>query len=257
MERKIVGFDRDIQLAWLDATADWASQGLSIQEVRERLCFLLQDVLSARGSRSARGKTITVLRHIWLAVPSDLEPLRNEGLAMLPDLSHDDRLMLHWGMSVATYPFFRDTAMICGRLMSLQGSVTLSQVVRRIKELWGDRSTAERSARRVVRSMVSWGALLDTEEKGTYTAAPKQSISRGDPRGPWLIEAIIAGSKSRPFQSIVTAPELFPFSLDISPREVESSARLELSRQGVNEDIVIWLGAGVQEEAKTPQQSLW
>jgi len=26
--RKTIGFDRDIQLEWLDATADWAAQGL-------------------------------------------------------------------------------------------------------------------------------------------------------------------------------------------------------------------------------------
>ena len=33
-EHKIIGFDRKIRLSWLDATADWAAQGLSAAAIQ-------------------------------------------------------------------------------------------------------------------------------------------------------------------------------------------------------------------------------
>ena len=32
--RRIIGFDRKIRLSWLDATAEWIAQGLSVAQIR-------------------------------------------------------------------------------------------------------------------------------------------------------------------------------------------------------------------------------
>ena len=62
---------------------------------------------------------------------------------------------VHWGMCLATYPFFRDVAAATGRLLALQESAALSQIVRRMAESWSERTTATRAVQRVVRSFAA------------------------------------------------------------------------------------------------------
>jgi len=77
--RKPIGFDRKIQLGWLDATAGWAAEGLSPREIRNRLDEVLAGKVAGSGSHSARGKTKTVLLHICLfCVRTDLTNPCNE-----------------------------------------------------------------------------------------------------------------------------------------------------------------------------------
>ena len=239
-KRRTIGFDRKIQLDWLDATADWAAQGLSIADVRTRLEQLLEGKVAGDGPHSARGKTMTVLLHIWVRVPDTLVPLRDDGLTLLRDRSGQERLPLHWGMCVATYALFRDVAATTGRLLRLQGTAALSQITRRMTETWGDRSTIVRATQRVIRSMVLWEALRETQERGVFAAGPPIEISRGDKLGPWMIEAAIAGSdhEGRPLRSLLTSSFFFPFRLNISLRELALRHRLEVHRQGLDEDMV-------------------
>ena len=239
--RKTIGFDRKLRLDWLDATADWAVQGLSVADLRTRLEQLLAGRVAGDGPHSARGKTMTVLLHIWVLVPDALVPLRDDGMALLRDRSGRDRLPLHWGMCVATYPFFRDVATTTGRLLSLQGTAALSQVVRRMTESWGERSTLIRAVQRVVRSFVEWGVLVETNERGIFSAAPKITVADGDGVGPWLLEAGISNceNQARPFRSLAGAASFFPLELKLSPRHVEGSPRLEVHRQGLDEDVVV------------------
>jgi hypothetical protein len=239
--RKTIGFDRDIQLEWLDATATWASQGLSIDETRSNLDHMLEGKVKRSGQRSARDKTMTVLLHVWVQVPDSLTALRDEGLRMLPKRTKKERLALHWGMCIATYPFFRDVVAVIGRLHGLQGTVALTHITRRTTEAWGERSTVIRSARRIARSLVRWGVLTETGERGVYAAAPRIDVSDDDEVAPWLIEAGLTNCerRARPLRSLLSSPELFPFKLRVSPRQLSMRSGLEVHRQGLDEDIVM------------------
>lgn len=243
-KRRTIGFDRKIQLGWLDSTADWAAQGLSVSDIRARLEQLLEGQVAGSGYRGAREKTMTVLMHVWVQVPNTLAPLRDDGLALLRDRAGRDRLPLHWGMCMATYPFFRDAAATTGRLLSLQGTVALSQVVRRMTESWGERSTSIRAAQRLVRSFVEWGVLKETAERGIFAPAPKVTVAHDNGLGPWLLEAGISNCErqARPFRNLVGAASFFPLDLKMSPSDVRSSQRLEVYRQGLDEDIVVLSG---------------
>lgn len=241
MRKTIIGFDRKIRLQWLDATAAWAAQQLPTTEIRMKLDKLLEGVVSGSGSHSARGKTKTVLLHIWALVPDRLVPLRDDGLILLNERSSKDRLTLHWGMCVATYPFFRDVATITGRLLAVQGNATLPQVMRRMTEVWGDRSTLIRAVQRVIRCFVDWGVLQETEHRGIFCSTQKQSVAGDRALALWMLEAAVSNgdTRSRPFRSVISYPAFFPFSLELPPHEVSYSSRLELHRFGLDEDVVV------------------
>lgn len=240
-KRRTIGFDRKIQLAWLDATADWAAQGLSVPEIRSELEELLAEEVAGGSYRGAREKTITVLLHIWVLVPDHLVPLRDDGLRLLRGLSGQDRLPLHWGMCIASYPFFRDVAATTGRLLALQGTAVLSQITRRMAEVWGERSSVIRAVQRVLRSLVLWGVIEETAERGVFAATPKVTVKRTDGVGPWLLEAGMSNCEKGTWTlaGILTDSALFPFTMHLSRRDVERNSRLEIHREGLDTDLVV------------------
>ena len=239
--RRIIGFDRKIGLSWLDATADWAAQGLPAAMIRQRLDRLLDGQVAGEGPRSARGKTITVLLHVWGLVPEELAALRDDGLALLDGRAGSGRLPVHWGMCLATYPFFRDVTAAAGRLLALQGRAALSQIVKRMTETWGTRSSVPRAAQRVVRSLVAWGALTETGDRGVYAPAPKIA-ARGGGIGAWLLEAGLAASARRdyPLHGLAGHAWFFPFDLRVSPSDLRRRPRLALHHQAPDGPVVTW-----------------
>ena len=242
----IVGFDRKIRASWLDATARLTAQGLSVPVMRDRLNDLLDGQVSGDGPHSARGKTRTVLLRIWVTVPSRVVPLRDEAVAAVANGGIPDLRPLHWGMCLATYPFFRDVASTTGRLLLLQRSVTLAAVNRRVTERYGARSTVLRASQRVVRSMVDWGALSETGRRGVFRSGPRIDVRGDTANGPavagWLIEAALlaSGCDSMRLGSLSRHPMLFPFATGTTARDAMARTRLELFREGAGEDVVGW-----------------
>jgi len=240
MKRDAIGFDRDIELAWLEATSARVAEGMSPAKVREFLWELLAGKVSGDAPRSGRGKTTTVLLHIWCEVPAQTLPLRNDCLEALAHLSGEQQLMAHWTMSMATYPFFVEVVSAVGRLLALQETVTLAQITRRIAEKWGERSTAVRACRRVVRSIVRWGALRDTDRHGVY--ARRSVPIPATPAGvELLVEGLLrgTGADAGPLEGLTSSPALFPFRVSLADSWGSGSGRLELTREGVDRDVVV------------------
>ena len=208
----IVGFDRKIRASWLDATVRLAAEGLSPSVIRDRLNEALDGQVSGEGPHSARGKTTTVLFRVWVTVPDRVVPLRDDALAVVGGDIASDLRPLHWGMCLTTYPFFRDAAAITGRLLSLQGSVALAMVTRRLVERLGARSTVLRASQRVVRSMVEWDALTETKRRGFFRSGPAIVVRQGGPCAGWLLEAALlaSGRQSMRFGSLVASPHAVP-----------------------------------------------
>ena len=236
----IVGFDRKVRTSWLDATARLAAEGLSPAVIRAQLDDLLDGQVSGKGPHSARGKTMTVLCRVWVTVPDRVVPLRDDALSVLDGGRVPDLRPLHWGMCLTTYPFFRDVAAITGRLLSLQGSVALAMVTRRIVERWGARSTVLRASQRVVRSMVDWGVLIETERRGFFHSGPAIAVQEGGAWAGWLLEAalVASGRQSMRFGTLIRHPILFPFGGVATIRDAMARPRLELLREGAGEDVV-------------------
>lgn len=242
--RRIIGFDRRIRLEWLDEAAEGTAAGLASADLRLRLLRRLEgEVAGGDTPHHARGKTATVLLHVWARVPAALAPLRDDALGLLPGRTGRDRLPLHWGLCLAGYPFFRDVAAATGRLLALQRTAALGRIVRRVTETWGTRTTVTRATQRIVRSFVDWGALAETGERGVYAPAPRMAACGGE-IGPWLAEAALAstGRSAAPLGELLRSPACFPFDLRAAACDLVRRPRLELVREG-REDIVRFAGS--------------
>lgn len=240
MNRRVsIGFDRRLNLEWLDAAAAQAATGASPQQMRAYLWGLLDGVVSGSTSGGARRKTVTVLNHIWGDVPPTALQLRERAIQLLASCTSDERLALHWAMMLGTYSVFADTASTIGRLLALQESFSLAHVMRRLTEAWGERSTLERAIQRIVRSMVQWGVLGDATTRGTYVGAPKKVAIRPS-IGILFVEALLidAGTEAAPLDHLSRSPALFPFDVSLNEDSVHSAPYLRLHREGLDVTIV-------------------
>jgi len=205
---------------------------------------LLKDKVSVGGQaeRGNREKIITILLKTWVTVPSDLDPLRIEGLELLKRVPRRDHLAIHWGMVIAVYPFWSGVAVQVGRLLRLQGSAGAAHVQRRIREQYGERETVSRAARRVLRSYLDWGVLQETGTKGIYAAG--RTLAVDDSRLiAWLAEASLhaRANGSAPLKDLIDSPSFFPFRIKpIHARSfVAASSRLDIVHHGLDDDLVM------------------
>ncbi|MBN1138350.1 MAG: hypothetical protein JXM73_17305 [Anaerolineae bacterium] len=237
---RIIGFDRKLQLDWLDYTVGLCQDALSPKVIGERLDARLSSEI---GGSEARRKTITVLLRIWANVPAAQQSLRDEGLDMASRIGLEERLWLHWGMSLLAYPFFRDVASVVGQLGSLQGTFSQAQVQRRMIETWGQRTTLERAVRRLLRTFVEWQVLFDAGDRGSYHLVPAhQTDNRA--LALWLMECALRANEAEqvPLGDMARLPYNFPFELTAFVGELRRSQRFETARQGLDLEMVALAG---------------
>jgi hypothetical protein len=233
---QMIGFDRKLQLSWLDATVGLVQQAHDTDAVADEL---RQRLASEIRGDVARRKTVTVLLRLWVNIPQEHWVLRDEALEFAAHLSPRERPMLHWGMSLLAYPFFRDVAATVGGLGRLQEVFSMAQVQRRMVESWGQRSTLVRAVQRLVRTFYAWGMLLEAEERGSYRLAPAHQ-----PQKPalvlWLLNCALLsnGSDITPLQGLAQRSYLFPFELTPFLGDVRRSSRFQVTRQGLDLEMV-------------------
>lgn len=239
-----IGISQRIRLEWLEQTANLVLAGNEQNSIKPFIDNLLKDKVSIGGSaeRSNREKTITILMKIWFNLPPGLIALRDQGLDILKRLPLKERIAVHWGMTIAVYPFWAAVATHVGRFLKLQGTAVGSHIQRRLREQFGERETVTRAAQRVIRSFVDWGVLEDTGNRGVYRQG--QIFPINDPELiTWLMEASLHAlfkSSAAP-GNLVKDPCLFPFRIMSVPLEnlVKLSKRLELVRHGLDEELII------------------
>ena len=234
-----IRLDRRLDLEWLDAVAIRVAAGEGGKEIRAGLFDLLDGtVLGGARCGSACHKTVGVLFGTWADVPADLRPFRDHAIGVLAGAPSGERVALHWAMLVASYTFFADIARHTGRLLALQGNVALSQITRRMRETWGDRSTVPRATRRVVRSMVQWGILSDTQDGGVYVCTcPRLGLR--EESAMCLLEGLLRyEGRALVVGQAIRHPVLFPFDLGLRIGALRGSSRFEIYRQGVDTDLV-------------------
>lgn len=245
MSRQTIGFDRELRLQWLDAVASRSAARADVKEIRAWLDEYLADSVSGEGHSGNRGKTITVLCRVWATPPKPCRDLQQLAFQLLPDALPDQRLALHWGMTIAAYPFFGDVMDAVGRLLSIQGDVQRGGVIQRLYETWGQRPAVSRATRAAWQSAIWWGTLSQADERGSYTSA-KRAIRLSRPLESFLVEAALHWASSKPIavSSLKALPCMFPFDMSHAGTTVRNSDRVSVSRQGSDLELVRMRNSG-------------
>jgi hypothetical protein len=241
----VLGFDRKLDLEWLEMAAGKAADGAEPSEIKHYLLQQLQTLsYDNQASGSARAKTVRVILRIWRGVDPALRPIHERALDLLPTVAAEERFALHWAMTCAAYPFFSDHAAVIGNLLTLHDQVTTNQITRRISDHWGDRSTVFRTSRHVVRTMVAWGAIRDSG-KGTY-ARGLQPVAISEAVGRILLEALLldAEQDALPVKQAGKHPALFPFDFEVDVSMLRGAKQFRVFRQGLDADFVALAESG-------------
>jgi len=240
-----IGLKAQIKLEWLEYTAGLVSAGHDKNAIDISLQDLLREKLSVGSDAKygSRGKTISILKRIWVKSPNEVESLRERGLALFTQLPAQEHIVLHWGMSIAAYPFVGMVAESVGRLLRLQGTASASQVQRRLKEKYGERETVSRATRHVLRNFVEWNILRDGNNPGVYEAGTVHNVIEPGVLA-WLVECILSinEASSSPLKIVLDSPILFPFKMASIPSDLLAKhGRIQVIHHGFNEELVTLL----------------
>lgn len=214
----MIGFDRFLQKDWMDAAALTVENGNSVDEARSFLHDYLKDPCP---KYEARKKSITVLTKIWIRIPDSLIPLRDEAICLMPHLSDEERIWLHWGMCLNAYPFFSDVIKAIGRYNDLYGIFEKREIVNFMAKNWGERTTIPRAVQRIVDSLLEWGAIVRMDTPGKFQCLKNYS-THNKTLELWLLKSVISSNKrnSYPLNNIGSISEAFPFQFTIAVSDV-------------------------------------
>jgi hypothetical protein len=234
--RQIVGISQKIKRAWLDAVLDRLVKTTDEAELRTFLDKHLKEELPGKESRA---KTAGIILRIWSGIPPERVPLRDRAVALLPRISGQERIWLHWGMTALAYPFFRDTTEVVGRLLALQDDITSVQVQGRMLTTWGDRATSKEAAQKLINTLVDWEVLRSTKTRGHFLLARKMTASIPDLQL-WLLEALLGASAADEIeaQQLLRLPESFPFTISVGVTDLRRYEGFDIHRQGLDMDMV-------------------
>lgn len=232
----VVGFDRKVKLDWLDAFADKVAQHQDPATLRS---YLHKTLETEHPGEVARGKTVTVMMRIWVRVPDHHQYVREEAFDLLKSINAKDRIWLHWGMCLMAYPLFHDISSSIGRLLGLQDEFTWGQDHRRLASTWGERTTVKKAVPRLVRSMVDWGVLTDSQDNKSFTAAVQRS-TRSKRLQIWLLKASHAAASKNMIEAdeLLTLPSLFPFKITVCRTDLRQCNDFLIHRQGMSMEMI-------------------
>lgn len=231
--KKAVGFDQKILLDHLNYTMNEASYTKKEEMYKKLDQYLIKDI---KGNKS-RKNAITILMKIWYLDKKTNTSIQKRAFKLLPQLDSQERIAFHWGMTLSTYPFFKDIASEIGRLASRQHDFSSSQIYRKMKALYGDRRRVEVAYQAVLTSMKNWGVVIQ-KKQGIYVLPEKINIFNNNIIN-WLVEAAIISSKREYIQmdEVPILSYLFPFAFNINTGLLNNSI-FEITNQDINKTVI-------------------
>ena len=240
-----IGIKQVVRLEWYDYALDMLLDGLPSKDIRAELDKYISERLQ-KGGYGERGdqsytKAVSQIMKCWVSPVRELIDFRDRALVCAKDGKKDVRLGLHWAVTAAAYPFWFRVAEQVGRLLNLQSSITQSQIRSRCFEAMGERSTVERSSRRVIRSFVAWGVLKDSPTKGCYERGCPEAVLDHGLAILILESALHATANDRvALNPLMSSPAFFPFQVPVMAGDFISrhSERIDVVRYGLDDEFL-------------------
>ncbi len=249
MINKGIGFNRTIYLAWLDATAAFCAETNDPSEIRERLEPVVGQHLKGV---DAQRKTIDVLINIWLRSADVAPDLRAEAVSWFQTTPvTEDRLWLHYGLTLVYYPFFRKCTAAIGQFSRYEHTITNRMVKQRLVAERGHLGSLDRSAQRVVASLRNWGILTESDQRYAYVPQRQAFFASSAALEAWLLACALQAhpAEELPFADLLHLPELFPFRFALTVDHLRAHPWFEVQRQGAGWDMVRVVSASMRSEA--------
>lgn len=228
-----IGFDRFIQLDWVAAALKVRAGTASLEELHELLD-------TAGLGKEAKAKTKTKLNALALEPRPDLVDFIDRGVNVFRATDIAGELAAFaWGAAIATYPYFGKVAELTGRLTSIQGDCAVSEIHRRISEVYGDREVTKRATQAVIQTQANWGAIERVEKGKRLIRLAARSLPNNKMVA-WLVEAALrCHGKAVSLSSLHSLPLIYPFTFDQSlAYMVASSQMIELRSEGSSNQLV-------------------
>jgi len=229
LREHIIGFDRQLKNDLLNKTAYLVADGNKPDQVRLKLRESFEDQTS-----DALRKTINLLMGIWSKVPSDIQPLRDQAIKLFLDADDNDKRIIHYFMAVANYPFFYDVCLIAGRSLRLSDSIRSKQVISKIQEKWGERSTTVRATQRSLKTIEEWGWLTNSKQGVFSLNDNKVKPFITDNLQGFVINCLLFGSLKNTvnLDEIIQNPALFPFHFEMNLYSVRQWPGIRIEPRG-------------------------
>jgi hypothetical protein len=228
---KGIGFSRTITMDWLDVTASLCVQNFDPLKIRQQL---VETISGTVAGTVAQRKTIDVLSAIWVKTEKTVPRIRQEALTIFPTLSaSEERLWLHYGMTLVCYPFFRKCVAAIGQVSRTEDLITRKMIKGRIAGDYGHLGALDRSVERIIASLTNWGALANTDQKENCHIMLRRFSSSENLQN-WLLTCALYAhpSEAIPFDDLVHLPELYPFKFTTGVDNLRRDSRFEVHRQG-------------------------
>jgi hypothetical protein len=228
---KGIGFSRTITMDWLDVTASLCVQKVEPIKIRQQLAETISGTIHGI---DAKRKTIDVLSAIWVKTEKVAPQIRMEAIELFPTLtSPEERVWLHYGMTLVCYPFFRKCVAAIGQVSRTEELITRKLIKERIASDYGHLGALDRSVERIIASLTNWGALANTNQINKYKI-PLRCFSSSEKLQSWLLTCALYAHPSEgiPFEDLIHLPELYPFSLSTGVDNLRKDQRFEVQRQG-------------------------
>ncbi|GAP11860.1 hypothetical protein BECAL_03054 [Bellilinea caldifistulae] len=223
-------FDRFIRYEWAEFALNVAMQKGDPSQIKP---FLIMQGIAPQSGR----RTANILSNMWFPKEPLYQRLKEKAVVLLPNLSTNEHLALHWGMSLCIFPIFSQTVKIIGSLSKIQETITKQEVISRILGEYSNQITIKRSIERIIQTLLNWG-VLEQRENGFITSSPR--IISNTELIEWLFEAVILKSPDRylPLQDLIRANEIFPFDIQLPILSIYENPSFSIHRDASGEEII-------------------
>lgn len=235
----LIGFRRNVYLEWLEEAAAQFCLGVQSPEVRAHLDGLLAPTVQSDVNRR---QTIDILMNVWGPGDGEESRLRQRAMDLFQSTtSRDQHVVLHYGLTLCAYSFFREGVRAIGQHLRYGGTVQTADVRTRMQASVGNLGAVYDAVKRITFSLRNWGLLVEAGKRNHYRAREPRLAPETREMASWLLAAALTAhpADELPFADLVGLPELFAFQIEVSPEDLGRSDLCEVHRAGGGWEMVV------------------